>query len=166
MAEQVFTIRDLASNERIKNYIKDYEPARAIFVGGGYIGVETAEVLPKLKIDTAIVEAADHILSGDLDNDIAAGIQNLLRGKGIKNYLNTKVEAFGDKSVSLSNGQKLDYVMAIIATGVMPDLKLSILSDLDVGESGGLVVNEYMQTSDKDIYAAGDDVEVLHLISR
>ena len=166
LAEQVFTIRDLASIERIKNYIKDFEPARAIIVGGGYIGVETAEVLHKLKIDTAIVEAADHILSGDFDNDIAAGIQNLLRGKGIKIYLNTKVEAFGDKSVSLSNGQKLDYDMAIIATGVKPDLKLSILSDLEVGETGGLVVNEYMQTSDKDIYAAGDDVEVLHMITR
>lgn len=166
LAEQVFTIRDLASIERIKNYIKDFEPARAIIVGGGYIGVETAEVLHKLKIDTAIVEAADHILSGDFDNDIAAGIQNLLRGKGIKIYLNTKVEAFGDKSVSLSNGQKLDYDMAIIATGVKPDLKLSILSDLEVGEAGGLVVNEYMQTSDKDIYAAGDDVEVLHMITR
>ena len=122
LAEQVFTIRDLASTERIKNYIKDFEPARAIIVGGGYIGVETAEVLHKLKIDTAIVEAADHILSGDFDNDIAAGIQNLLRRKGIKIYLNTKVEAFGDKSVSLSNGQKLDYDMAIIATGVKPDL--------------------------------------------
>ena len=134
LAEQVFTIRDLASIERIKNYIKDFEPARAIIVGGGY--------------------------------DIAAGIQNLLRGKGIKIYLNTKVEAFGDKSVSLSNGQKLDYDMAIIATGVKPDLKLSILSDLEVGETGGLVVNEYMQTSDKDIYAAGDDVEVLHMITR
>lgn len=166
LAEQVFTIRDLASIERIKNYIKDFEPARAIIVGGGYIGVETAEVLHKLKIDTAIVEAADHILSGDFDNDIAAGIQNLLRRKGIKIYLNTKVEAFGDKSVSLSNGQKLDYDMAIIATGVKPDLKLSILSDLEVGETGGLVVNEYMQTSDKDIYAAGDDVEVLHMITR
>ena len=166
LAEQVFTIRDLASIERIKNYIKDFEPARAIIVGGGYIGVETAEVLHKLKIDTAIVEAADHILSGDFDNDIAAGIQNLLRGKGIKIYLNTKVEAFGDKSVSLSNGQKLDYDMAIIATGVKPDLKLSILSDMEVGETGGLVVNEYMQTSDKDIYAAGDDVEVLHMITR
>ena len=90
----------------------------------------------------------------------------MLRRKGIKIYLNTKVEAFGDKSVSLSNGQKLDYDMAIIATGVKPDLKLSILSDLEVGETGGLVVNEYMQTSDKDIYAAGDDVEVLHMITR
>lgn len=142
LAEQVFTIRDLASIERIKNYIKDFEPARAIIVGGGYIGVETAEVLHKLKIDTAIVEAVDHILSGDFDNDIAAGIQNLLRRKGIKIYLNTKVEAFGDKSVSLSNGQKLDYDMAIIATGVKPDLKLSILSDLEVGETGGLAVKE------------------------
>ena len=76
MAEQGVTIRVLASIERIKNHIKDFEPARAIIVCDGYIGVETAEDMHKLKIDTAIVEAADHILSGDFDNDIAAGIQN------------------------------------------------------------------------------------------
>ena len=66
---------------------------------------------------------------------MAAGIQNLLREKGIKIYLETEVEAFGDKDVTLNNGQKLDYDIAIIATGVKPDLRLSVLSDLEIGEN-------------------------------
>lgn len=165
LAEQVFTIRDLMSIERIKSYIKDLEPSKAIIVGGGYIGLETAEALHKLKIEVSIIEAADHILS-DLDVEMAAGVQNLLRDKGIKLYLETTVEAFGDKTVSLSNGHQLDYDLAIIATGVKPDLRLSVLSDLEIGITGGLVVNEYMQTSDKDIYAAGDDVEVIDLVTK
>ena len=166
LAEQVFTIRDLTSIEKIKSYIKDLEPAKAIIVGGGYISIEAAEALHKLKIDVSVIEASDQILSNDFDYEMAAGIQNLLRDKGIKIYLETTVEAFGDKSASLSNGHQLDYDIAIIATGVKPDLKLSVLSDLEIGITGGLVVNEYMQTSDRDIYAAGDDVEVINLITK
>ena len=165
LAEQVFTIRDLTSIERVKNYIKDMEPSKAVIVGGGYIGIEAAEALHKLKIDVSIIDSRSHILNGDFDADMAAGIQNLLREKGIKIYLNTKVEAFGDKSISLSSGHTIDYDMAIIATGVKPDLRLSVLSDLEIGETGGLIVNEYMQTSDKDIYAAGDDIEVINLVT-
>lgn len=166
LAEQVFTIRDLESIERIKTYIKDMAPSKAIIVGGGYIGIEAAEALHKLNIDVSVIDSRSHILNGDFDREMAAGIQNLLRSKGIKIYLETEVEAFGDKDVTLNNGQKLDYDIAIIATGVKPDLRLSVLSDLEIGETGGLIVNEYMQTSDKDIYAAGDDIEVINLITK
>jgi len=166
LAEQVFTIRDLASIERIKSYIKDLEPAKAVIAGGGYIGLEAAEALHRLKIDVSVIDRHNHILSDDFDEEITAGVQNLLRSKGIKIYLQTEIKDFGDRSVTLANGQQLDYDIAVIATGVKPDLRLSVLSDLEIGESGGLVVNEYMQTSDKDIYAAGDDVEITDLITK
>lgn len=165
LSEQVFTIRNLTSIERIKSYIKDMEPRRAIIVGGGYIGTEAAEALCALGIKTAIVEASSHILPM-LDDDMAAEIQNRLRAKGISLYLNKRVEAFEERQVKLADGCKLDYDMAIIATGVKPDLKLSVLSDLEIGETGGLIVNEYMQTSDKDIYSAGDDIEIIDEITK
>lgn len=165
LSEQVFTIRNLASIEKIKSYIKDIEPKRAIIVGGGYIGTEAAEALCALGIKPSIVEASSHILPM-LDYDMAAEIQNRLHDKGISLYLNKRVEAFEERQVRLADGCKLDYDLAIIATGVKPDLKLSVLSDLEIGETGGLIVNEYMQTSDKDIYSAGDDIEVIDEITR
>ena len=81
LAEQVFTIRDLTSIERVKNYIKDMEPSKAVIVGGGYIGIEAAEALHKLKIDVSIIDSRSHILNGDFDADMAAGIQNFAEGK-------------------------------------------------------------------------------------
>ena len=166
LGEQIFTIRDLASIDRIKNYIKDMTPTNAVIVGGGYIGIEAAEALHKLNINVSIIEASDRVLSSSFDTEMSAGIQNLLRSKGIKLYLNTTAEAFEDNDVLLSNGRRLPYDMAIIATGVKPDLRLSVLSELEIGETGGLIVNDYMQTSDKNIYAAGDDIELRNLITQ
>lgn len=165
LTDQVFTIHNLASVERIKDFIKLNEVKKAVIVGGGYIGVEMSESLRQLDIETSIVESSNHILPA-LDYDMAVTLHNHLRENGIRLYLNESVIAFDDKKVSLSSGKQLDYDIAIIATGSKPDVKLGILAELEIGDSGGLKVNEYMQTSDKDIYAAGDDVEVTNFITR
>ena len=164
LGEQIFTVNNLESIYKIKEFIKLNQPKNIVVMGGGYTGVETAENLMRLGLKVSIVEASPHLLSG-LDRDMAALLHNYLRGKGLSLYLNRKIRKFGDKQVTLDNGLTFAYDMAIIATGVRPDQRLSILSDLEIGKSGGIKVNEHMQTSDKDIYAAGDDVEVTDYVT-
>ena len=163
--DNIFTINDLASIERIKSYISDMSPAQALVIGGGAVGIETAEALNLLHIKVSIVEASSHLLPM-LDYDMAAPLHNHLREKGICLYLNQKIISFGTKEATLSNGRTLAYDMAVIATGISPEIKIPVMADLKVGDHGGLIVNRYMQTSDKDIYAAGDVVEITNLISK
>lgn len=164
LGEQIFTVNNLESIRKIKDFIKFNAVKNVIVMGGGYTGVEFAESLRRLNLNVSIVEASSHILPS-LDYDMAATAHNYLREKGISIYLKRRITTFGDSKVTLDNGITLAYDMAIIATGVRPDLKLSIMADLYIGESGGIKVNEHMQTSDKDIYAAGDDVEVIDFIT-
>ncbi len=165
LTEQVFTLKDLASVERIKDFIKFNAPKNAIVVGGGHTGLETAEALVKLGIHTTIAEASPHLLP-QFDEDMAAPLHNYLRSKNLTLYPGQRVTAFDESRVTLSSGESLRYDLAVIATGVSPDLKLPVLADLEIGESGGIKVNEHMQTSDKDIYAAGDAVEVRDFVSK
>lgn len=164
LADNIFTIKNIESIEKIKEYISGVGVQNVVISGGGLIGVEAAEALIKLGLKPVIIEASGHILP-PLDEEISAFVQNYLREKGILLYLNNKIASFDEKDVVLSSGEKLPYDMAIIATGVRPELKLSILSELEIGSDGGLIVDEYMRTSDKDIYAAGDNVEVINLIT-
>lgn len=164
LGEQIFTIKDIASIDKIKDFIKYNGAKNAVIMGGGFIGIEAAESLAKLGIHTTIVEASSHILPS-FDYDTATTLHNHLRQEGVNLYLNQAITAFGEKKVTLSTGRTLPYDMAIIATGVRPDLKLTVMADLEIGDSGGLKVNKHMQTSDKDIYAAGDDVEITDFIT-
>ncbi len=164
LADNIFTIKNLETIEKIKEYISGVGAKNIVIVGGGLIGIEAAEAFIKLGLYPVIVEAAEHIIP-PLDYEMAVIIQNYLREKGIPLYIQDKVMAFGDKEAVLASGTKLPYDMAIIATGVRPDLKLSVLSELELGSNGGLKVDEYMRTSDENIYAAGDDVEVTNFIT-
>ena len=165
LGEQIFTVNNLESIYKIKDFVKYNQPRNVVVAGGGYTGVEMAENLMRLGLKVSIVEASPHLLPG-LDYDMAATLHNYLRGKGLRLYLNRRLTDFGDSRVTLDNGLTIEYDMAVVATGVRPDPKLTIMSDLEIGKSGGIKVDEHMQTSDKDIYAAGDDVEVTDFITR
>lgn len=165
LSENVFTIKNINSIDKIKDYIKGVEVKNALIVGGGYISIELIEALSKLKVKSTIIEASSHLIPS-IDYDIAVQLHNHLRSKGVKLYLNNKVVAFEANKATLEDGNIIPYDMAIIATGVKPDLKLPIMADLKVGDLGGIIVNEYLQTSDKDIYAAGDDIEIIHAITK
>ncbi len=165
LSDNIFTINNITSIEKIKDYIKYNDAKNILIIGGGPIGVEVAEALTLLKLNPVIIEASDHVVSA-FDADMAAIIHNELRDKGIRLLLNDKVMRFEEKQAVLHSGLTLPYDMAIIATGVKPDVRLPVLAELDVGDSGGIRVNEFMQTSDKDIYAVGDTVEVINFITR
>lgn len=162
-SQRVFTLRDIPDTYRIKDFIDNSRPENAVIVGAGFIGLEMAENLHERGIRVTIVELSDHVM-GPLDPDMAAFVHQYLRTKGISLYLKNGVSEFvpdGERiGVKLSDGRLLPADMVILAVGVRPNVKLAAAAGLKLGKSGGIAVDEFMQTSDPDIYAVGDAVEV------
>lgn len=157
--DNIFTVRMLNDADRIKDYVAKNEVKNAVVIGGGFIGVEMAENLVHLGIKTTLVELADQILA-PLDSEIAAFAQNQMRDNGVKLELSDGVKTFEGKEIELNSGKKIPYDLAILAIGVRPETALAREAGLGIGERGGISVNEFMQTSDENIYAAGDSVEI------
>ncbi|WP_448377456.1 CoA-disulfide reductase [Fervidobacterium sp.] len=162
--ENIFTLRDVADTDRIKNFVDTKNPRRALIVGAGFIGLEMAENLHNRGIMVTIVEALEQVM-GVLDYDMATLIHQHLKTKNVEFYLKDGVSSFesaGDGRIvaNLSSGRKVVVDMVILSIGVRPESKLARDAGLEVGERGHIVVNEYLQTSDPDIYAIGDVIEV------
>jgi NAD(P)H-nitrite reductase large subunit len=135
--------------------------SRAIVIGGGFMGVETATMLRKRKIEVSIIEMLPHLLSRMLDPDVSEKVAEILKNQGIKLVLNDSVMTInGEKKVkSVSLGKsKLNCDMIIIAIGVIPSIEL--IKDSGITVNQGIIVDSTMQTNIKDIYAAGDVAEV------
>ena len=157
---KIFTVRMLQDAEKIKAHIKNINAKNAVVIGGGFIGVEMAENFAEIKgISTTLVEAASHILP-PVDKETAAFAQNEMRKHGVNLILSDGVKAFGAKEIILNSGKKIPYDIAILAIGVKPETSLAQDCGLEIGKTGGVKVNKYLQTSDPDIYAGGDSVEV------
>ncbi len=164
LGEGIFTIKTLESVLKIKEFIRYNDAKKALILGGGDTGIETAEALRQIGMEVTVVEASSHVLPY-LDPEMAALVNNELRHQGIKLFLNRKIAKFGEFKAWLDDGSEHEFDIAIIATGVKPDLLLPITANLKVGDSGGIIVNEYMQTNDKNIYAIGDNIEQTNFIT-
>lgn len=140
----------------------------AVVVGGGFIGIETAEGLLKRGIDTTLVERCSQLMT-IFDPEIAQPLAAHLESAGMKVLLNTSVNEFRGEgkvqSVELSDGTVLDADLVIMAAGLRARTELAKKAGLAIGTTGGIVVNRCMQTSDPDIYAAGDAAESFHIVS-
>jgi NADPH-dependent 2,4-dienoyl-CoA reductase/sulfur reductase-like enzyme/rhodanese-related sulfurtransferase len=158
----IFTLRNVPDTDRIKTYIDRKHPKHAVVVGAGFIGLEMAENLHRCGINVTIVEMADQVMT-PLDYSMASIVHQHLKTKNVEFYLKTGVSSFsgeGDKIlVNLSNSKSIRTDLVILSIGVRPDSKLAKDAGLVTGETGGISVNEYLQTSDKDIYALGDAIE-------
>ena len=164
LGDNIFTIRTLSGIQRIKDYYLSTNASDIIILGAGDIGIEAAEAFAQLKAKVTLIDKSDHILPY-FDADMTTSLEKELNSRDIRLLLNTQIKKFGDSEVVLDNGKRLKFDMAIIATGVKPDVKLPIMADLDIGQSGGILVNKYMQTNDANIYACGDNVEVINRIT-
>lgn len=162
--KNIFTVRTLSDADKIKDYIKNNIIKNAVVIGGGFISVEMAENLAHLGRNTTLIELADQILT-PYDKDIVALVQNEMREKGVNIVLQDAVKTFEEKEIILNSGKKITYDMAILAIGVKPETSLAKESVIEIGQTGAIKVNEYMQTSDPDIFAAGDSVEVIDFVS-
>jgi NADPH-dependent 2,4-dienoyl-CoA reductase/sulfur reductase-like enzyme/rhodanese-related sulfurtransferase len=155
--ERAMTLRTVEDVEAIASKVSA-KPSTAVVIGGGFIGVEIAENLIHKGIKTSIVEASDQVLA-PLDPEMATLVAKEMRSKGVDLYLGVSASEINSASVILNSGQEISADLVIMAIGVRPDISLAKSAALKVGSRGGLVVNDFNQTSDPDIYAIGDAAE-------
>ncbi|MDP4269698.1 MAG: FAD-dependent oxidoreductase [Bacteroidota bacterium] len=164
----ILTLRNVPDTDRIKNYIRDNKVKTAVVVGAGFIGLEMAENLHQLGIKVSIVEMAPQVMT-PIDFPMAAIVHHHLSSHGVELFLNEAVEAFEPAGkglkVMLRSKKELTADLVILSIGVRPETKLARESGLKLGETQGIWVNEYMQTSDANIYAVGDAVETINPIT-
>ena len=167
-SKKIFTLRNVPDTDTIKNYVNTENPKRAIVVGGGFIGLEMAENLHDLGIQVDVVEMANQVMA-PLDFSMAAIVHRQLTDKGVGLHLEDGVSRFEEKdggvTVHLRSGKQIATDRVLLSIGVRPETKLAKDAGLAIGERGGITVNDYMQTSDANIYALGDAVEVRHLVT-
>ncbi|WP_374721166.1 CoA-disulfide reductase [Peribacillus tepidiphilus] len=166
-ADNVFTLRNIPDTDRIKAWVDEKKPKKAVVIGGGFIGLEMAENLAHRGVRVTIVEMADQVMA-PLDYEMAAIVHNHLAEKGAELILKDGVKAFADKGrkVILSSGKELESDITILSIGVRPENELAVKAGLAVGERGGILVNEFLQTEDENIYAIGDAIEVKDYIQQ
>ena len=166
--DKVFTLRTVEDTLRIKNYINEKHPQSAVLAGGGFIGLELAENLCELGMDVTVVEYAKQLMS-PFDLDMAAFIHNEMRKHGVKLVLGRAVEGLEEKDdgikVLLRDDASLHADMVVLAIGVTPDTVLAKDAGLELGIKGSIIVNDRMETSIPDIYAAGDAVQVKNFVT-
>lgn len=167
-SKKIFTLRNVPDTDAIKQFADTYRPRRAVVVGGGFIGLEMAENLHALGIQVAVIEMADQVMA-PLDYSMAAIVHQHLIAKQIDLRLKDGVSRFEETGegvrVHLQSGKQIDTDLVLLSIGVRPETKLAREAGLAIGSLGGITVNSYMQTSDPDIYALGDAVEVRHLVT-
>ncbi len=156
--ERAHTLRDVPDADAIKNAIKTQNAKSAVIIGGGFIGIELAENLHHLGLDVTVVQRANRILT-QFDLEMIEPLQQLLEQHGIKLKLNSQVVEISSNSAKLSTGEEVEADLVFSAAGVTPDNELAKAAGLKIGSTGGLWVNEQQQTSDPNIFAAGDAVE-------
>ena len=167
--EKVFTLRNLPDMDKIKAFVDEKKPARAVVVGGGFIGLEIAENLQDRGVQVTLIEMLNQVMA-PIDYEMAALVHQHLTFKRIRLALGDGLKSIeeGDAGwlkVGLSSGRSVDTEMVILSIGVRPETTLAKEAGLELGMRGTIVTNEHMQTSDPDIYAVGDAVEVTSRIT-
>jgi len=166
--DAIFTVRNVKDTDKIKSFYDKKKPKKAVVVGAGFIGLEMAENLHHMGMMVTIVEMADQVMT-PLDYEMAAEVHMHLKTKNVEFYLKDGVSEFdrqGDKlNIHLQSGRKIDADMVILSIGVRPETKLIKEAGIELAPNGGIKVNEYLQTSEKDIYALGDAMAFPHPIT-
>ncbi|MDQ1330392.1 MAG: hypothetical protein QG578_655 [Thermodesulfobacteriota bacterium] len=160
----IFTLRNIPDTREIIKWIKEKKVQRAAIVGGGFIGLEMTENLRRLGIHVTIIEMQPHVMPA-IDPEIAGFIHKHLEANGVSLMLGSAVSGFCKEnddtiSVRLQSENAVPADMVILSIGVRPEIKLAQDAGLSTGALGGIVVDEYMRTSDENIWAVGDAVEV------
>jgi len=160
---RIFSLRTVEDAERIRGFVETNDPHDAVVVGGGFIGLEMVENLTHLGLRVTLVEMADQVML-PLDPEMAEWIHQHLQLRGVELLVGSAVEGFNQTEetrlkVSVAGGKSITCDMVVSAIGVKPEVKLAKDAGLKIGPHGGIEVNEYLQTTDEDIYAIGDAIE-------
>lgn len=164
-SEGIFTLRNVEDTDRIKSYLTEHAVKRAVVVGAGFIGLEMAENLHHTGVSVSVVEMGNQVMA-PIDFSMAAPVHQHLVQKGVSLYLEEGVTHFQRTeqgiTVFLKSGKTIPADMVLLSIGVRPTTALAKDAGLKIGEAGGIWVNEYLETSEKDIYAVGDAIEYPH----
>jgi NADPH-dependent 2,4-dienoyl-CoA reductase/sulfur reductase-like enzyme/rhodanese-related sulfurtransferase len=163
----IFVLRTIPDSRRIRQAVEN--ASRAVVVGGGYVGLEMAENLVRRGLSVTLVEMANQVMP-PLDPEMATFVANHLRANGVNLRLGSGVEAFNERpggglTVATSSGETVEADIAILGIGVRPESSLAKEAGLELGEFGGIRIDDRMQTSDPNIWAVGDVVEVRDVVT-
>ena len=164
----IFTLRNVSDTDRIKAYMNEHKVKRAVIVGGGFIGLEMAENLKHAGAQVAVVEMANQVMA-PIDYSMAALVHEHLLQQDVKLYLELAVESFSrekeELTVHFKSGINLKADMVLLSIGVRAETRLAQAAGLKLGDMRGIWVDEYLQTSNENIYAVGDAIEFPHPIT-
>ncbi len=165
----IFTLWTVPDTDEIKNFIDERKPKNAVVIGGGFIGLEVAENLHLAGINVTVAEAMDQVMA-PIDYEMARLVQNNMISNGVNLILGDGVSKFknenGIVTITLASGRILSADMVILSIGVRPNSQLAKEAGLELNQRGGVVVDKYLKTSDPNIYALGDVIEVEEFINK
>lgn len=166
--EGVTSLQSLSDADYLRKIHDEGKIKKAVVIGGGLIGIEACEALHLAGIEITIIELLPQLLTF-LDKQMAKLVEkyvqtkaNVILENGVAAFLGENGKLIG---VKLQNGTEIPCELAVVAIGVNPNTKLARDAGLEIGQTGGIVVNDFMQTNDPDIYAAGDCIEIPHLLT-
>lgn len=160
----VFTIRNVVDIENLNTFIKHEGMKRIAVIGGGFIGVEVAENLRLAGYEVSVIEFANQIMK-PFDFDMAQILHKEMVDHGVELILNDGLAKIGEGFVATQSGKKIEADAVVVAIGVRPETTLAEDAGLEIGETGGIKVDANYVTSDRDIYAVGDAIEVYHRLT-
>ena len=166
---RIFTLRTLEDADRLRSFIQEATPRHATIIGGGYIGIEVAENFIRLGLQVCLVEKLPQLLP-HLDSEMVSPLHEELKRRNVDLHLGTEVQKIvpssnGGLVLWLTDGNQVKTDFVLLAVGIRPNSELGAACGLELGPSGGIRVNECMQTSDPNIWAVGDVAEVNHSIT-
>jgi NADPH-dependent 2,4-dienoyl-CoA reductase/sulfur reductase-like enzyme len=163
----VFKLRFLTDSDEVRRYIEERSPKRAAVVGGGYIGLEIAENLCRLGMEVSLIEAEERVALA-YGTEVAERVEEHLKENGVRVYTGAEVEGFtGDgrlEGVRFADGE-LAADLAVVGVGIEPRVELAEEAGAEIGPSGAIRVDRHMKTNLPDVWAAGDCVETVNLVS-
>lgn len=160
----LFTIRNVVDIDKLNRYVKELEAKDIAVIGGGFIGVEAAENLREAGYNVSLIEAMDQILK-PFDYDMVQILHKEMYDKGINLIVGDKVENFEENKVVLNSGKKITAKAVVMAIGVLPEITLAKEAGLEIAQTGAIKVDSNYKTSDNDIYAVGDAIEVYNALT-
>lgn len=174
--EGIFTLWNIPDTDKIKKYITEKHPKTAAVIGGGFIGLEMAENLKEAGCKVSIIEMQDQVMA-PVDFEMAQLVHENIRMNGVELILSDGVKKFesivspeganaGKTRITLASGKSLDAELIILSIGIKPNSSLAKDAGLELNQKGGILVNEYLTTSDENIYAVGDVIEVTEFIEK
>jgi NADPH-dependent 2,4-dienoyl-CoA reductase/sulfur reductase-like enzyme len=165
--EGVFALRSLESGIKLLSYVKEHQPRRAVIIGGGYIGVEMAEAFRHLGLDVKMIVRSGKVMRATLDDDIRELVEGELAQQGVDLLRDSPVAFEGNSSLQavVTEDSTFPCEVVVVGIGARPNVKLGHAAGVALGPTGAIATDSYMRTNIPGVYAAGDCVEALHLVT-